>query len=92
MTTLPLAEARANLSKLVDSAVRTRERITVTRNGQPAAVILSAADLEALTETLDILSDTEAVRELALAQEDFARGEYVTLARAAEGLRRPDER
>jgi antitoxin YefM len=56
MTTLPLAEARANLSKLVESAVTTHERFEVTRNGARAAVLISADDYDSLLETIDILS------------------------------------
>ena len=44
MTTLSLAEARANLSKLVESAVTTHERFEVTRNGDRVAVLLGAED------------------------------------------------
>jgi len=65
MTTLPLAEARANLSKLVESAVTTHERFEVTRNGDRVAVLLGADDYDSLLETLDILSnpdEMEAVR------------------------------
>lgn len=61
MTTLSLAEARANLSKLVESAVTTHERFEVTRNGQRAAVLLSADDYDALLETVDVLSLPEEV-------------------------------
>lgn len=61
MTTLPLAEVRAQLSKLVDSAVDTHERINITRNGRPAAVLLSVEDYDSLIETLDVLSDPEAM-------------------------------
>lgn len=57
MTTVPLAVARAQLSKLVDDAVRTHERVEVTKNGRRAAVIMSAHDYDSLMETLDILSD-----------------------------------
>ncbi|MFT4216164.1 MAG: type II toxin-antitoxin system Phd/YefM family antitoxin [Micropruina sp.] len=57
MTTLSLADARANLSRLVESAVTTHERFEVTRNGDRVAVLLSADDYDALVETLDILSD-----------------------------------
>lgn len=64
MTTLPLAEVRAQLSKLVDSAVATHERINITRNGRPAAVLLSAEDFESLLETLDVLSDPEAMADI----------------------------
>lgn len=66
MTMVPLAEARAHLSKLVDEAIRTHERVEVTRNGRRAAVIMSADDYDSLMETLDILGDAEtmtAIRE-----------------------------
>jgi antitoxin YefM len=66
MATLSLAEARANLSKLVESAVSTHERFEVTRNGDRVAVLLSADDYDSLLETLDILSrpdEAAAIRE-----------------------------
>lgn len=66
MTTLSLADARANLSKLVESAVSTHERFDVTRNGDRVAVLLSADDYDSLIETLDILSrpdEVAAIRE-----------------------------
>lgn len=52
MKTTSLAEVRTQLSKFVDEVVKTHERITITRNGKPAAVLISAEDLEALEETL----------------------------------------
>lgn len=52
METLPLADVRAQLSKYVDQVVSTHERVTITRNGKPAAVLISAEDLESLQETL----------------------------------------
>ena len=61
MTTLSLAEARANLSKLVESAVTTHERFEVTRNGDRVAVLLGADDYDSLLETLDILSNPDEV-------------------------------
>jgi len=79
MTTVPLAEARAQLSKLVDDAVRTHERIEVTKNGRRAAVILSADDYDSLMETLDILSDAEAMAEVRQADTDVAAGRVSTL-------------
>ena len=64
MTTLSLADARANLSKLVESAVATHERFEVTRNGDRAVVLLSAEDYDALLETVDVLSRAEEVQAL----------------------------
>lgn len=79
MTTLPLAEVRANLSKLVDAAVRTHMRIEVTRQGRRAAVILSADDYDSIIETLDILSDPDLVKELRQGRADIARDDFHTL-------------
>jgi len=79
MTTVPLAEARAQLSKLVDDAVRTHERIEVTRNGRRAAVILSADDYDSIMETLDILGDAEAMAVIRQADADIAAGRVSTL-------------
>ncbi len=62
--TIPLSDARANLSKLIDEAVSTHQRVEVTRNGVPAVVLLSSDDYAALIETLEILSDADLVRDL----------------------------
>ncbi|WP_328812261.1 type II toxin-antitoxin system Phd/YefM family antitoxin [Rhodococcus sp. NBC_00297] len=59
MTTLPLADVRARLSKIVDDAERTHERYDITRNGHRAAVLLGADDFDALQETIAALSDQE---------------------------------
>lgn len=55
--TIPFTEAKAHLSDLVDRTSREHERFVVTRNGRPAAVLLSPEDLESLEETVDILQD-----------------------------------
>ncbi len=57
MTTLPIADARAQLSKLVDEASSTHERIEITVNGRRAAVLMGADDYDAMRETIAVLSD-----------------------------------
>lgn len=52
MKTTSLADVRTQLSKYVDDVMTTHERVTITKNGKPAAVLISAEDLEALEETL----------------------------------------
>lgn len=86
MTTVPLAEARANLSKLVDDAVTTHERVEVTRNGRRAAVILSAEDYDSMVETLDILSDRELVADIHDARVEVERGELFTLEEVTQAM------
>lgn len=64
MTVTTLADAKARFSELVASAEETHERTTVTKNGRPAVVIISAEDLDSLEETLAIMSDPDLVRAL----------------------------
>jgi antitoxin YefM len=52
MKTTSLADVRMQLSRYVDDVMRTHERVTITKNGRPAAVLISAEDLEAMEETL----------------------------------------
>lgn len=52
MLTVPIRTAKAKLSEYVDQAVATHEHVTITRNGTPAAVIISAEEWESLQETL----------------------------------------
>ena len=84
MTTIPLADAKARLSAVLDEVRNTHERVVITRNGRPEAVIMSVSDLEALEETLDLLSTPGAPDEIRAAEEEIARGE----ATGADELRR----
>lgn len=74
MTTLSLAEARANLSKLVEAAVTTQEIFEITRNGNRDAVLMSADEYDSLWETIDILSDEETMVQLRQALKEQAAG------------------
>jgi prevent-host-death family protein len=60
-TPVPLSEAKAHLSELARRVRQEHERIVLTRNGEPEAVLLSVDDLEGLEMTLEILGDTDAV-------------------------------
>lgn len=76
--TLPLAQIKAHLSEIVDRIEAEHERIVLTRNGRPAAVLLSPDDLAALEDTLDLLSDPVAMKEIKAARNDIAKGRGVT--------------
>jgi antitoxin YefM len=79
MGTESLREVREHLSEVVDRVEHQHERVTVTRNGRPVAVLISPDDLAEIEETLDVLSDPKAladIREADLAQAvgDVVRG------------------
>jgi len=64
MTMLPVADARDQLSRLVNDAQTFHERFQISRNGHAAAVLLAQDDYDSLLETIDIMADTELVAEL----------------------------
>ena len=76
--TLPLAHVKSRFSEMVDRVEHTHDRIVVTRNGRPAAVMISPDDLASLEDTLELLSDPIAMNELAEALRAHADGDYVT--------------
>ncbi len=88
MTTEPLREVRDHFSDVIDRVERHHERVTVTRNGRPVAVLISPADLAELEETLDILSDPDALADIREADAASAKGEVVRGATAVRDLRR----
>jgi prevent-host-death family protein len=89
MSTEALRTVKDRLSEFVDRVAREHDRVTITRNGTPAAVLISTDDLEALEETIAVLADERAVRELREAERAVATGDVV---RGAEAVRRLRER
>lgn len=75
MKILPLAEVKARLSALVSEVELQHDQITITRNGVPAAMVVSVAEWESLQETLAVLSDPQAVADLREAELSRAAGE-----------------
>ena len=78
MTVTSLATVKARLSAFVESVHSTHERVVITRNGEPAAVLMAPEDLESLEETIAILSDPEATAEINEAREAISRGDVTS--------------
>ena len=87
MTTEALRTVKDRFSEYVDRVEREHERVTVTRNGRPAIVLISTDDLEQLEETIDVLSDPEAMAGIREADAAIARGDVVRGVDAVRGLR-----
>ncbi len=92
METLPLADVKARLSELVSQVEKQHDQITVTRNGRPAAVVVSIEEWESLQETLEVLSDPGAVEAIAEAREQVARGDVYTTEEILADLARRQAR
>lgn len=88
MTTESLRTVRDQFSEFVERVQRQHERVTVTKNGRPAAVLVSVEDLEALEETLAILSDPAAMQAIREGEAALDEGDAVEGVDALRGLLR----
>lgn len=79
-----MAEARAKLAKIIDSAEHEHERVVITRNGEPAAILLGIDDYEFMMDEIDIYSDPTLRRELDEADAALAAGRWMTLEEVIE--------
>jgi len=74
-TPVPLSEAKARLFELARRVRQQHKRITLTRYGEPEAVLLSVDDLEGLEMTLAILGDSNTVARISESAAALARRE-----------------
>jgi antitoxin YefM len=90
MSTQSLAAVKAHFSQVIDDVASTHERVTVTKNGSPVAVILAVEDFDSLLETLEIVSDRSAVADIREAEQQMAQGQIFSeeQVRAAVATRR----
>lgn len=72
--TLPISEVKTKLPSLVKGVAERDDEIIITRNGRPAAVLLSTDEYEGLLETLDILSDPKLMAQIRRNLAYFRRG------------------
>ena len=87
MSTESLRDVRDHLSEVIDRVEHHHERVVVTRNGKPAAVIMSPEDLAQLQETIDVLSDPLTLADIRQADASYARGDVVRGIDAVHQLR-----
>ncbi len=61
---VPISKANNRLLDLAREVERDDDVVAITRNGVPAAILLSPAKYEGLLETLEILGDSRTMRRL----------------------------
>ncbi len=64
MKTLPLSEAKSQLSGLVEQVRALEQQVMITRNGRPAAVLVSAEEFERWKETIEVRGDAALMKEI----------------------------
>ena len=77
--TIPLSEARARLSELMDELEARHEHVVITRKGRPVAVLVPSSEYDAMEETLEILHDEDVLEALRESQKDVKAGRVHSL-------------
>ena len=64
METLSLSEAKMKLSELIEKVQSTDAEVIITKNGRPAAVLVSPDEFEGWRETMAIKADGDLMTEI----------------------------
>jgi antitoxin YefM len=92
MQTTSLSDLKAHLSEYAERAEVEHEQYTITRNGRPAVVLVSAEEWESMQETLFWLSQPGIHEDLAEAEADIAAGRVYDEAQVRQALNLPPRR
>ena len=77
MKTLSLSEVKMKLSELVDRVHSTDEEVVITKNGRPAAVLVSPEEFDSWKETIEILSSRDLMYEIRRGLADLRKGSKI---------------
>jgi antitoxin YefM len=78
---MPLAEVKNRLAEVVDEVEREHARVVITKHGRPVAVVVSAADLESLEETLAVMGNAALLADIREAVAGLVAGAAVPLSK-----------
>jgi prevent-host-death family protein len=71
--TLPISEVKTRLPELVSRVSEMDDEIVVTKNGRPAAMIVSYEEYRRQQETLDVLADPGLMEQVRESREFYRR-------------------
>lgn len=78
---MALRDVKNRLSEVVDQVEREHDRVVITRHGKPAAVVISADDLESLEETLKVVSRPRLISQVRDSLAELVAGEAEVLSK-----------
>ena len=84
---MPISEARRRIFEIAEEAQKPDTYFTLTENGRPKAVLMSAEEFESWRETLEVMRDCPDLgKEIREAEEDLKSGAYLRYATLEEVL------
>ena len=77
---ISISEARTNLPDLVEKISNSADRVTITVNGKPKALLISFDELESLQETAEILAIPGALKSIKQGEKEAKKGLGIPLS------------
>jgi antitoxin YefM len=74
---IPVTKAKAEFLDLIRKIEASDDAIAITKNGVPEAVIISMKKFQGLIETMEILSDENAMKSIRKSIKEATRGKWV---------------
>lgn len=74
MRIISVTQVKAKINEYIDAVRDTRDQITITKNGAPAAVLIGVDEWESIQETLHWLSQPGTVESVKESEADIAAG------------------
>jgi len=79
-TTISISEARKRIFDIAEEVQRPNTHYTLTENGRPKAVVMSAEEFESWQETIEVMRDfPDLNKDIKQAEKEYERGDYITL-------------
>ena len=86
------SEAKTRFFELLRGVQQREDEVVVTKDGEPAAILVSYREFEQLIETLDILSDPKAMKQIREGRAYLKKGGRLLTYEEVFGVPRPSSR
>jgi len=80
MTVLTVTEAKAKFLKVIRDSEEKLTRFVITKEGHPAAVVMNADEFDGWLETMEIVSDKKALKDIRQSRKELATGKVKSFA------------
>jgi antitoxin YefM len=74
---IPITKAKSDLLNLIRKLENSDDAFAITKNGTPEAVLISIKKFKGLLETIDILSDEQAMKSIRKSMREANRGKWI---------------
>ncbi|MFH0796145.1 MAG: type II toxin-antitoxin system Phd/YefM family antitoxin [Candidatus Omnitrophota bacterium] len=90
VNTISLKELRPELPGVIRDIDIRLDRFIITKRGKPTAIMMSLDDYEGLLETIEILSDKEAIKRIKKAKQQIKEGKIISLKELRRKIEKVD--